>query len=143
MATQMTRPVPASAWPRDFQNIVQQFFGDDAPLEGSFAPALDVAETDEGFTLHVEIPGVKTEDVEVSIEDNVLTVSGKRDFYEETEKDSYKRVERRFGRFHRAVRLPDRVDPERIEAEFADGLLTVTVPKAESAKPRRIEVSKK
>ncbi|WP_062378969.1 Hsp20/alpha crystallin family protein [Demequina pelophila] len=141
----LRRSVPAAAaspWSDDFTRMVQQFFGDaDASLAGAFSPALDVEETEDGFTMHVELPGVKPEEVDVSLEENVLTVSGKRDFYDEKNTDGFRRVERRFGRFHRAVRLPDRVDPDKVAASYKDGLLTVTVPKAESAKPRRIQVS--
>jgi len=141
----LRRPVPASVaapWQDDFQRIVQQFFGDaDASLSGVFSPVLDVEENDEGFTLHVELPGVAPTDVDVSIEDSVLTIAGQRDFYSEKNAEGFRRIERRFGRFHRAVRLPDRVDPDNISATYKDGLLTVTVPKAESAKPRRIEVA--
>ena len=138
----LRRPLPATPWPDDFQRIVSQFFADaEAPLQGAFAPALDVEENDDNFTLHVEIPGVKPEDVDVSIEEGVLTIAGARDFYEDKQADGFRRVERRFGTFHRSVRLPDRVDPDGVTAEYKDGLLTVTVPKAESAKPRRIEVA--
>lgn len=129
-------------WNDDFQRIIRNFMGDaEAPLTGAFSPSLDVEETDDGFTLHIELPGVPADNVDVSIEENVLTVSGSRDFYTDKSADQFRRVERRFGTFHRAVRLPDRVDPEGIRAGFKDGLLTVSVPKAESAKPRRIEVT--
>ncbi len=142
----MRQQVPANAtslWQDDLNRMFRQFFGDaDAPLAGAFSPALDVKESDDGFTLHVELPGVKAEDVEVSLEDNVLTVSGERSFYDETDAEGYRRVERRFGKFHRAVRLPDRVSPDKVEATYADGILTITVPKAEEAKPRRITVAK-
>jgi len=132
----------AGPWNDDFQRIVRSFFGEtEATLDGTFSPALDVEEHDEGFTLHVELPGVAADNVDVSIEENVLTVSGKREFYADKSTDTFRRVERRFGTFHRAVRLPDRVDPEGITASFKDGLLTISVPKAESAKPRRIQVS--
>ena len=125
----------------DFQRMVRQVFGDgDASLAGAFSPALDVEETDNEFTLHVEIPGVKPDEVDVSIEENVLTIAGAREFYSDREAEGFRRIERRFGRFHRAVRLPDRVDPDKVSAAYRDGLLTVTVPKAESAKPRRIQV---
>ncbi len=132
----------AGPWNDDFQRIVRSFLGDaDATLDGTFSPALDVEEHDDGFTLHVELPGVAADNVDVSIEENVLTVSGKRDFYADKSTETFRRVERRFGTFHRAIRLPDRVDPEGITAAFKDGLLTISVPKAESAKPRRIQVS--
>ena len=137
------RPVPAtSPWQNDFQRIVNELFADaEAPLSGSFAPALDVEETEDSFTLHIELPGVQAEDVDVSIEESVLTIAGSRDFYEDKQAEGFRRVERRFGTFHRSVRLPDRVDPEGVTAQYKDGLLTVTVPKAESAKPRRIQVA--
>jgi len=108
---------------------------------GAFSPLLDVEENDEGFTLHVELPGVAPEDVEVSLEENVLTIAGERRFYDDRDVDGFRRIERNFGRFHRAVRMPDRVDANRVGATFRDGLLRVTVPKAEDAKPRRIEVT--
>jgi HSP20 family protein len=138
----LRRPLPATTWPDDFQRIVSQFFADaEAPLTGAFAPALDVEENDDNFTLHVELPGVKPEDVDVSIEESVLTIAGSRDFYQDKQAEGFRRVERRFGTFHRSVRLPDRVDPDGVTAGYKDGLLTVTVPKAESAKPRRIQVA--
>lgn len=144
MRRDIIRPtLPAAGpWNDDFQRIVRSFFGDaEATLDGAFSPALDVEENDDAFTLHVELPGVAADNVDVSIEENVLTVSGKREFYADKSTDTFRRVERRFGTFHRAVRLPDRVDPEGITASFKDGLLTIAVPKAESAKPRRIAVS--
>ncbi len=107
---------------------------------GAFAPALDVEETEDEFTLVIELPGVAPEDVDITLEENVLTVSGERAFYADKEADGFRRVERSFGRFHRAVRLPDRVAGDRVQADYRDGLLTITVPKAEEAKPRRIEV---
>ncbi len=126
----------------DLQRMFRQVFGDtDASLAGAFSPSLDVEESDEAFTLHIEIPGVKPEEVEVSIEENVLTIAGQRAFYSDKQTDGFRRIERRFGRFHRAVRLPDRVDPDKVDAAYKDGLLTVTVPKSESAKPRRIQIS--
>lgn len=112
----------------------------EAATAGAWAPALDVEETEDGFTLHVELPGVSPDDVEVSLEENVLTVTGERRFYDEKETDGFKRIERHFGRFHRSVRLPDRVDVDSVDAQYQDGMLTVTVPKAEEAKPRRIAV---
>jgi HSP20 family protein len=108
---------------------------------GAFAPVLDVEEDTDHFTLHVELPGVKAQDVDITLEENVLTISGERNFYDERSTDSFRRIERRFGRFHRAVRLPDRVDVDKVAATFDNGLLTITVPKAEEAKPRRIAIN--
>jgi HSP20 family protein len=118
----------------------EAFGGQQAASAGAFTPALDVEEDEDTFTLHVELPSVKPEDVEVSLEENVLTIAGERRFYDDREADGFRRIERHFGRFHRAVRLPDRVAAENVQANYRDGLLTITVPKAEEAKPRRIEV---
>lgn len=117
--------------------------GDDAAVSpaGAWGPALDVEESEDGYTVHVELPGVSPADVEVSLEDNVLTVRGERRFYDERQAEGFRRIERHFGRFHRAVRLPDRVAADRVSATHKDGVLTVVVPKAEEAKPRRIEVT--
>lgn len=133
---------PISGLQDEMERAFRQIFGDTgAATAGAWSPLLDVEETDDAFTLHVEIPGVKPEDVEVSLEESVLTIEGERSFYDERASESFRRVERRFGRFHRAVRLPDRVDGDRVEARYADGLLTIVVPKADEAKPRRIAIS--
>lgn len=142
--TIVRRQAPAGdpfAWQTDFAQMVRRAFGDaEASLAGAFSPALDVEEDADQFTVHVELPGVASDAVEVSIEDSVLTVSGERSFYADKEADGFRRIERSFGRFHRALRLPDRVNADQVKAAFKDGLLTVTVPKAEEAKPRRIQV---
>ncbi len=129
------------------QREVDRIFGDalgtsrSPATAGAWAPALDVEETEDAFTLYIELPGVSIEDVDVSLEENVLTIEGERRFYEQRQDDAFRRVERAFGRFHRAVRLPDRVDPEHVNATHRDGVLTIEVPKAEEAKPRRISIS--
>jgi HSP20 family protein len=107
---------------------------------GAFSPALDVREHADFYTLFVELPGVDVDDVEITLEENVLTIAGERGFYDDLETDEFRRVERRFGRYHRAVRLPDRVDGNGVSATYGDGVLTIQVPKAEDAKPRRIAI---
>ncbi|MEX0913701.1 MAG: Hsp20/alpha crystallin family protein [Demequina sp.] len=142
VARQYSTAREASPWQEDFNQVLRQFFGDaDTSLAGAFSPALDVEENDDEFTLHVELPGVNPDDVEVSIEESVLSIAGQRDFYADRNADGFRRVERRFGRFHRAVRLPDRVDADKVQASYKNGLLTISVPKAESAKPRRVKVA--
>lgn len=123
---------------RMFRSVIGE--GERPATAGAWSPALDVEEDEEAFTLHVELPGVDPDDVEVSLEENVLTITGERGFYDEKEAEGFRRIERRFGRFHRSVRMPDRVDGASVEARYKDGLLTIVVPKAEEAKPRRIEV---
>lgn len=133
-----------SAVQDEMERMLRQAFGtrgDRAPTQaGGWAPALDVEEDDDAFIIHVELPGVSPDDVELTLEDDVLTIDGERRFYDQRSTDGFKRIERRFGRFHRAVRLPDRVDADEVRARAEDGLLTITVPKADEAKPRRIEV---
>lgn len=147
MANQVSRWEPArelSSLREEFERMFRQAFGgggvEAASPAGAWSPALDVEETDDAFVLHVEMPGCKPEDLDVTLDEGVLTISGERRFYDEKDADGFRRVERRFGRFHRAVRLPSRVDAERIEASYDDGILRVRVPKAEEAKPRRVEI---
>jgi HSP20 family protein len=127
----------------EMERVFRQAVGDRAGASpaGAFSPALDVEESEDGFTLHVELPGVSADDVDVSLEESVLTITGERRFYDESDTDGFRRIERHFGRFHRAVRLPDRVDAARVEASYRDGMLTIHVPKAEEARPRRIQVT--
>jgi HSP20 family protein len=106
----------------------------------TWAPALDIAERNDAYVVTVEVPGIKPEELEITLENGALTISGERRFESETTEKQYHRVERRYGAFRRSITLPDRVRADAIEASFEDGLLQVVVPKAEEAKPRRIEV---
>jgi HSP20 family protein len=105
-----------------------------------WAPPLDVYETSERFVILVELPGVGPEDVDISVEDNVLTLTGERRFYEGRGEDDFHRIERRFGAFGRTLSLPSTANAEGIEASFDAGVLTIEVPKREEAKPRKIQV---
>lgn len=114
--------------------------GRESEAQVRWAPALDILERDDAFVVHVEVPGVKQDDLEITLDDGVLTVSGQRNFTQETEKEQYHRVERRYGAFRRSITLPSRTKADDIEATFEDGVLQIVVPKAEEAKPRRIQV---
>lgn len=143
MAITPFKPRTLASAPDDVERLFQQFLGigDDSPVTaGAFSPSLDVREDSNEFTLYVELPGVSSDDVDITLEDNVLTISGQRSSYEDVEEGEFRRVERHFGRFHRSVRLPDRVVGDEVNARYADGVLTITVPKAEEAKPRRIAI---
>jgi len=111
-----------------------------AYARNTWVPALDVRESDDRFELTLDLPGIEPEDVNVSYEDGMLTVTGKRGFAEGTKGETWHRIERSFGTFARSVRLPRTADAEKIEAAFDKGVLTIAVPKAEAAKPRTIEV---
>jgi HSP20 family protein len=109
---------------------------------GSFnrwAPALDLYQDKDQFTMIVELPGLKKEDIELSLHDGILTVSGERK-QEKKGEEGY-RGERFFGRFQRSVTLPASVDGNKVKATYQDGILKVVLPKAEEAKPKQIEVS--
>lgn len=104
------------------------------------APAVDVYEDKENFVVKAELPGMKKEDIDVSLHDGMLSISGERKSEENAEKGEVYRSERFFGRFQRTVALPTTVDAAQIKAQYQDGVLTVTLPKAEEAKPKQIDV---
>jgi len=107
-----------------------------------WCPAVDVHETKDELVLQAELPGLTPEDVELNVENGVLTISGekKQERQEGEEGSDYHLVERRYGRFERRFSLPRSVDPDKVKAEFANGMLNITLPKAEAAKPRRIQI---
>ena len=111
----------------------------DAGTSGVYPP-INVTQDDEQFFVRAELPGVVTSDLSISALRNRLSISGKREIKKEHERVSYHRKERLEGAFNRTLTLPTPVDAERIEAHYADGVLTVTLPKAEEAKPRQIVV---
>jgi HSP20 family protein len=109
-------------------------------LGGAWAPPMDVLETQDRYTITMELPGITPDQVDITFNDGALTVRGERKFYEGESEENFHRVERRYGAFARSLTLPAQVDAEKISASFANGVLTLEVPKAEAAKPRRIEV---
>jgi HSP20 family protein len=106
----------------------------------AWAPALDIAERNDAYVVTVEVPGIKPEELDITIENGALTISGERRFETESKEQQFHRIERRYGAFRRSITLPNRVKADAVEASFEDGLLQVVVPKAEEAKPKRIEV---
>jgi len=101
---------------------------------------VDLSETDERVVVKAALPGIDPEQVEVSVNDNVLTVKGETKSDETTDGESYHRREIRYGAFYRAIPLPAEVSGDAAEAEFKDGVLTVTIPKAEQARPKQIKI---
>ena len=115
--------------------------GDDEwALGGSWAPAVDIFEKDGNIVLTAELPGIETKDVDIKVENNVLTLQGERKFDKELQKDNFHRVERAYGSFTRSFTLPNVVNNEKIKADFKDGVLKLTLPKREEAKPKQIQV---
>ena len=114
--------------------------GENGSVTSAWIPAVDVVENKEGVRITVELPGVKPEDVKLSVENSVLTIRGeKRAGYEE-KTDRMHRFERQYGSFERTFSLPSTVDVEHIDARYDNGVLTVDLPKAERAKPKQIEI---
>jgi len=109
----------------------------------SWLPAVDVFDTQEAVVLKAELPGMDPDDIQIEVEDNVLTIKGERKFEEEVDEERYYRVERRFGSFQRSLALPQGVKADEIAAAYEDGILTLTVPKAPERKPQRIAVKAK
>jgi HSP20 family protein len=105
-----------------------------------WSPAMDLVETDDHFVLRADLPGMTESDVNIELEDNVLTVAGERKAEHEDKREGYYRVERAFGSFSRALTLPKGVDPEAVTADFKNGVLEVRVPKPEQRKPRKIAI---
>ena len=105
-----------------------------------WAPAMDLLETDDHFVLRADLPGMSENDVNIELEDNVLTVSGERKAEHEDKREGYYRVERAFGSFARSLTLPKGVDGEAVTAAFDNGVLEVRIPKPEERKPRKITI---
>ncbi|MFN3689085.1 Hsp20/alpha crystallin family protein [Salinarimonas sp.] len=103
-------------------------------------PAVNVWQSDEAAAITAELPGLEPADIDIQVKDNVLTLSGERKLPDLPEGATWHRRERAFGRFTRAIRLPFRVDPEKVEARFADGVLRIAVGRPDEDKPRRIEI---
>jgi HSP20 family protein len=110
-------------------------------VEGvAWAPALDVRETDDSFVVEADVPGMEKDGIEITVLDNVLTIKGERKRAEEIKEESYRRVERIHGTFQRGLSFPTSVDAGKVKASFKNGVLQVTLPKHEKAKPKQISV---
>lgn len=132
------------------QNEMNRLFGRtygpgaaaEAETQGSWVPPLDIYETDDRYVITAELAGMSTGDLDIVVEDNVLTLRGDRSFYGGVPEESFHRIERRFGPFQRRIALPQGSDQAAIEATMADGVLTIEVAKVRpaGAQPKRIEV---
>lgn len=149
MTTGLTRWTPGSDLLRDrFNRIFEQAFGDALlPLAATedvsnrrWLPAVDVEETTDSLVFTCELPGMSKEDVNITLENNVLTVSGERKFEDEERQRNFHRLERAYGAFSRSFTLPSNVKSDQVNASFKDGVLTISVPKVEEAKPRQIQI---
>jgi HSP20 family protein len=110
-------------------------------LSANFVPPVDIYEDDHNITVQAEIPGVDEKDLDIRLENNVLSISGERKLENEEKKDNFHRIERQYGRFTRSFTLPSGVDPDSVNAEFDNGILKVTIAKREETKPKQIKIS--
>ena len=126
---------------RLFSTNLNRAFGDEGIGRGAWAPSVDIYENKDQIVLEAELPGMKQEDFDLSIENNVITLRGERRFEKTDDSDNYHRVERSYGSFTRSFTLPQTVSAEDAKAEYTNGVLRVTLPKREEAKSRRIQIS--
>jgi HSP20 family protein len=113
---------------------------DEDYISGSWTPSVDVRETKDALEISAELPGIDPKDVELSVESGVLTLKGSREFEKAVEGETYHRVERAYGSFERSFSLPTNVDPEKVKAVYRHGVLHLTLPKREEAKPKSISI---
>ena len=125
---------------RLFKEAFTPFFGEGELSTRTWAPPVDIYETADSIVLKAELPGVDPKDVEVKVEDNSLFLKGERKFEKEVNNENYHRVERSYGSFARSFSLPNSIEAEKVKAEYKDGLLTLTLPKREEAKPKTIKI---
>src|SRR3954465_12446209 len=130
------------------QNEMNRLFGTvfDAPAQSNggtlrrWMPAMDLVETEDHFVLRADLPGLSEEDVNIEVEDRVLTISGERKAEHDVAKEGYHRVERAFGSFSRSLTLPEGTNPDAVQATFDRGVLEVRIPKPEERKPRKVTI---
>ena len=125
---------------RLFDDFVPTRSGGENQESSVWAPRADLSETDDAYVIAIDLPGVSRDDLEITVEDGTLKVSGERSMKEEEQTGQFYRIERAYGRFYRSFNFGSNVDPDNIEANFDDGVLTIRAGKAEERKPRRIEV---
>jgi HSP20 family protein len=124
---------------KEMGRLAEGFF-DDASAANVFAPSVNFAETAKGYEVSVELPGMKPDDVHVEFKDGHLWITGERKQETEEKDKTFHRIERRYGSFRRVIAIGNEVDAEKVSATYKDGILTVDVPKAAAAQPKRIQI---
>lgn len=124
----------------EFARALGQGAANTSTAPGPWSPAVDVAETEDAITLHVELPGMKLEEIDIELTGDTLTIRGERKRVREEQKDNFVRVERSFGRFQRTFTLATPIQHDKVSAAYRDGILEITLPKSEETKPRKIAV---
>ena len=125
---------------RLFEDTLFRGRADESALT-TWAPAVDIYETENALVVKADLPDVNEKDLDIQVENNILTIRGERKFERDVKEDNYLRVERAYGSFSRSFSLGNTVNTEAIKAEYRDGVLTLTIPKREEAKPKQVKVS--
>lgn len=133
---------PNSLMSKRFSDIMDEFFNDAVNnRRDSFVPSIDISESEDQFLISAELPGMKKEDINISLENNRLSISGERSFEKEDKGKKYHRVETSYGSFERSFQLPDNIDEESIKANYDNGLLNISIDKSEDKVKKQIEIS--
>lgn len=114
--------------------------GDVSALSSNWLPAVDVYEDDDAFHIRADLPGLKSEDIDITLDNNTLSISGEKKNENETKEENVYRSERYYGKFLRSIELPSAVDTSKIEANYKNGVLEIAVPKTEEARPKQIKI---
>ncbi len=125
----------------DFDNFLKGFWNSEDSYLTNFNPSVDIEENDDQFIFHAELPGIDKKNVNISIKDNILTLSGEKQQKNEKKKLNFHRIESSYGKFQRCFKLPENIKQDDVTADFKDGILNITVPKTEKAKPREIKIA--
>ena len=139
----INRPAP---WNTGVDRLFNEFMGrslrqmEEETAACAWTPAVNILEREDGIVISADLPGLKAEDVDVTVDNGVLTIRGERSLEEVAEGETYHRVERSYGSCERSFSIPNSVDPKKIEARFANGEMTITLPKREESKPRSVKV---
>ena len=127
---------------KNFSDIMDEFFNDVVNTrDNSFVPGIDISETEDQFLVSAELPGMNKEDINISLDNGRLSITGERKFEEKEEGKTFHRVETRYGSFNRSFQLPDNVDEESITASYENGLLNISINKSEDKVKKKIEIS--
>jgi len=139
----INRPVN---WNTGVNRLFNEFMGqtirqvEEETTACAWTPVVNILEREDGIVIAADLPGLKAEDVEVTIDNGVLTIKGERTLEEIAEGETYHRVERSYGKFERSFSVPNSVDPKKIEARFVNGEMTLTLPKRDESKPRSVKI---
>jgi len=134
---------PLTTFQREMNRLWDSFFGEGMPWEGEWSPSMDVSETENSVVVKAEVPGMERDDIEVSLTGDTLTIKGEKKDERKESKGNYRLVERRYGTFSRTIPVPAGIDADKVSAEFKNGVLTITLPKTEETRTKKIQIKEK